>query len=103
MSPGGVGIAERDHLAFPFVARHAATVPGGPVRDRHIRPIAAQDRGSAGHSPGMFPGVSQIAKRVLRHDALERVFHDPGGHVTLEARSTEDLTDHAGRTGTDAG
>src|SRR5579864_423769 len=31
MSPGGAGIAERDHLEFPFVARHAATVPSGPV------------------------------------------------------------------------
>jgi len=51
----------------------------------------------------MFPGASQIAKRVLRYDALERVFHDPGGHVTLEGRSSEDMADHPGWTGTDAG
>src|SRR5438445_4588616 len=40
----------------------------------------------------VFPRVSEIVKNVLPHDALELVFHDRSGHVSLEARSTEDLT-----------
>src|SRR5438876_10950037 len=40
----------------------------------------------------VFPRVSEIVSQVLPHDALELVFHDRSGRVTLEARSTEDLT-----------
>jgi len=40
----------------------------------------------------VFPRISEIVKDVLPHDALELVFHDRSGHVTLEARSIEDLT-----------
>ena len=40
----------------------------------------------------VFPRVSAIVKQALPHDALELVFHDRSGHVTLEARSTEELT-----------
>ena len=40
----------------------------------------------------VFPRVSEIVKNVLPHDALELVFHDRFGEVTLEARSTDDLT-----------
>src|SRR5438552_18566742 len=40
----------------------------------------------------VFPRVSEIVSQVLPHDALELVFHDRSGGVTLEARSTEDLT-----------
>src|SRR6267142_2576458 len=39
----------------------------------------------------VFPRISEIVRHVLPHDALELVFHDRSGHVTLEARSTEDL------------
>ena len=40
----------------------------------------------------VFPRVSEIVNQVLAHDALELVFHDRSGHVTLEARSAGDLT-----------
>jgi transcriptional regulator with PAS, ATPase and Fis domain len=40
----------------------------------------------------VFPRVSEIVNQVLPHDALELVFRDRSGRVTLEARSTEDLT-----------
>src|SRR6266850_2190505 len=42
----------------------------------------------------VFPRVSEIVKHVLLHDALELIFHDRSGRVTLEAQSTEDLTGH---------
>jgi transcriptional regulator with PAS, ATPase and Fis domain len=40
-------------------------------------------------------------KDVLPHDALELMLHNGGGHVTLEARSTEDLAAHRGCTSPD--
>src|SRR3981081_4389804 len=46
----------------------------------------------------VFPRVSAIVREVLPHDALELVFHDRSGHVTLEARSTDDLAEHRGGT-----
>jgi transcriptional regulator with GAF, ATPase, and Fis domain len=99
MSRGGVGIAEGDAPAF--VPRQTATESGGPVlvdtSAQLLRTIAEQlDIRS------VFPRVSKIVKPVLPHDALELMFHDRGGHVTLEARSTEDLADHIGWTETDA-
>jgi transcriptional regulator with GAF, ATPase, and Fis domain len=39
----------------------------------------------------VFPRVSEIVRHALPHDALELVFHDRSGRVTLEARSTDDL------------
>src|SRR6266850_6071164 len=88
MSPGGIGIFERDHMAL--IARHAAAESGGSFLEETsaelLRTIAEQlDIRS------VFPRVSEIVKQVLPHDALELVFHDRSGHVTLEARSTEDL------------
>src|SRR6266446_6203542 len=44
----------------------------------------------------VFPRVSAIVKDVLPHDALELVFHDRTGRVTLEARSTDDLAGELG-------
>jgi GAF domain-containing protein len=44
----------------------------------------------------VFPRVSEIVKPALPHDALELAFHDRSGHVTLEARSAEDLADAFG-------
>ena len=69
MSPGGVGISDRDTSAD--LLRTIAEV-------LDIRSV--------------FPRVSEIVRHVLPHDALELVFHDRSGHVTLEARSTEELT-----------
>src|SRR2546429_9780285 len=70
MSPGGVGMSDRD--ASADLLRTIAEV-------LDIRSV--------------FPRVSEIVKHALPHDALELVFHDRSGHVTLEARSPEDLTD----------
>jgi transcriptional regulator with PAS, ATPase and Fis domain len=44
----------------------------------------------------VFPRVSEIVKPALPHDALELAFHDRSGHVTLEARSTDDLAGASG-------
>jgi len=49
----------------------------------------------------VFPRVSEIVKPVLPHDALDLVFRDRGGDVTLEARSTDDLTGHGVFAGAD--
>src|SRR5882762_2880592 len=49
----------------------------------------------------VFPRVSEIVRPVVPHDALELVFHDHGGHVTLEATSSDDLPGYAGCTGPD--
>src|SRR6266850_5682588 len=98
MSPGGIGIFERDHMAL--IARHAAAESGGSFLEETsaelLRTIAEQlDIRS------VFPRVSEIVKQVLPHDALELVFHDRGGRGTLEASSIADLAGHAGCTGTD--
>src|SRR5437016_4926826 len=68
MSPGGVGISDRDTSAE--LLRTIAEV-------LDIRSV--------------FPRVSEIVKDVLPHDALELVLHDRSGGVALEARSTDDL------------
>ncbi len=39
----------------------------------------------------VFPRVSEIVQRVVAHDALALKFSNRAGHVTLEARSTDDL------------
>jgi len=44
----------------------------------------------------VFPRVSTIVKAVVPHDALELVFYDRQGHVTLEASSADDLPGYAG-------
>src|SRR5258708_15238352 len=48
----------------------------------------------------VFPRVSAIVKDVLPHDALQLVFHDRTGRVTLEASSADDLAEHDGGTET---
>jgi transcriptional regulator with PAS, ATPase and Fis domain len=78
MSPGAVGISDRDTSAD--LLRTIAEV-------LDVRSV--------------FPRISEIVKPMLPHDALELVFHDRAGHVTLEARSTEDLAGHPGWTETD--
>src|SRR6185295_19235669 len=39
----------------------------------------------------VFPRVSEIVKQVLPHDALALVYADRAAHITLEARSVDDL------------
>jgi transcriptional regulator with PAS, ATPase and Fis domain len=91
MNPDDVEIAERDHLMW--VARHAAPASGSPfVADTStelLRIIA-----EVLDIRTVFPRVSEIVKQVLPHEALALVFSDRAGHVTLEARSNEDLPAH---------
>src|ERR1700730_15473041 len=49
----------------------------------------------------VFSRVSAIVKAVVPHDALELVFDDRHGHVTLEASSSDDLPGYAGSAGPD--
>src|SRR6267378_3150590 len=93
MSPGGVGIAERDPLAS--ASRQAAPARGGSFL---VDPSAALLRTIAEvlDIRDVFPRVSAIVRPLVPHDALELVFHDRDGHVTLEAASTDDLPGYAG-------
>ena len=87
MRPGSAGISEHDHLAF--LARPGPTESRRPLVDvsaELLRTIA-----EVLDIRGVFPRVSEIVQHVLRHDALELVLCDRSGHVTLEARSTDDL------------
>jgi transcriptional regulator with PAS, ATPase and Fis domain len=89
-------MSERDPLAL---VAHAGSEPGGPVdTSAHLLRTIAEVLDIR----SVFPRVSEIVKPVLPHDALELMFHDRGGQVTLEARSTDDLPGHPGWTGTDA-
>jgi transcriptional regulator with PAS, ATPase and Fis domain len=47
----------------------------------------------------VFPRVSEIVQPVLPHDALELVFHDRDGRVTLEAASSHEMPGYAGCAG----
>src|ERR1700730_14967056 len=99
MTPGGVGICEGDQLAL--LAGQASVGSGGPflvdTSAELLRTIA-----EVLDIRSVFPRVSEIVKHVLPHDALEMMFHDRAGRVTLEAQSPEDLTGHPGWTETDA-
>ena len=39
----------------------------------------------------VFPRVSEIANKVLAHDLLTMMFHDRGGHILVEAASTDEF------------
>jgi transcriptional regulator with PAS, ATPase and Fis domain len=88
MNPGSMGIA--DHNPLAIVARNSAPAFDGPfLADTSaalLRTIA-----EVLDIRRVFPRVSEIVRQVLPHDALELVFHDRSGRVTLEARSTGDL------------
>jgi transcriptional regulator with PAS, ATPase and Fis domain len=86
MESGGVGIVEREHVAElgPRIASRGMFLPDTSVE--LLRTIA-----EALDIRGVFPRVSEIVKHVLRHDALELVLCDRTGHMTLEARSADDL------------
>jgi DNA-binding NtrC family response regulator len=93
MSPGSMGIADRESLAL--VARHAALASVDSCRANTsaalLRTIAEEL-----DIRRVFPRVSEIVQHALPHDALELMFHDRGGHVTLEARSTGELVGAVG-------
>ncbi|HKB11877.1 MAG TPA: sigma 54-interacting transcriptional regulator [Vicinamibacterales bacterium] len=39
----------------------------------------------------VFPRVSEIANKMLRHDLLTMMFHDRGGQILIEAASTDEF------------
>src|SRR5262245_42170643 len=91
MRPDDIEIAERRHLLWG--ARHASPTSGSPflaeTSTELLRTIA-----DVLDIRRVFPRVSEIVKQVLPHDALALVFSNRSGHVTLKARSTEDLPGH---------
>jgi transcriptional regulator with PAS, ATPase and Fis domain len=91
MNPDDMGIAERNHIVWG--AHLAAPAPGSPfladTSTKLLRTIA-----EVLDIRTVFPRVSEIVQQVLAHDALELVFSDRAGHVTLEARSHEGLPAH---------
>jgi DNA-binding NtrC family response regulator len=98
MSSGDIGIAEREHAAL--VAGQIDTGTGGEILEdtfgELLRTIA-----EVLDIRSVFPRISDIVKEMLPHDALDLMFHDRGGHVTLEARSTDDLAGHCACTAND--
>src|SRR5258706_2565712 len=88
MTSDSMGIADRDPMAV--VAQHSAPSSGAPFL---VDTSAALLRtiGELLDIGRVFPRVSAIVRHALPHDALELVFHDRSGHVTLEARSSDDL------------
>jgi transcriptional regulator with GAF, ATPase, and Fis domain len=88
MRSDAVETAEREPLAW--VAARTAPAAGRPYpadsSTELLRTIA-----QVLDIRSVFPRVSEIVKPVLAHDALELVFSDRAGRVTLEARSTEEL------------
>jgi Nif-specific regulatory protein len=76
-----------------LAGRHDATESGGPflvgTSAELLRTIA-----EVLDIRSVFPRVSEIVKDVLPHDALDLVFADRAGRVTLEARSNDDLAGH---------
>ena len=97
MTPRSVGISECEHLTLGTNQSWAG--PGGPVMV-DVSAALLRTISEVLDIRSVFPRVSEIVQHVLPHDALELVFHDRGGHVTLEATSTDDLKGYAGRTGT---
>jgi transcriptional regulator with PAS, ATPase and Fis domain len=81
-------IADRDPLAV--VVRHAALASGGPFLVDTSAALLSTIA-EVLDIRRVFPRVSEIVRHALPHDALELAFHDRSGHVTLEARSTDDL------------
>src|SRR6266850_1075076 len=97
ITSGAVGIAASDHL---LIARQSAPDYGRPfpatAYSELLRTIA-----EVLDIRIVFSRVSEIVKQVLPHDALELVFHDRSGRVTLEACSTDDIAGSPGCAGPD--
>src|SRR5882757_3959788 len=83
---GDVVIAEREDPAVRCLVTASSRLVPGDTSVELLRTIA-----EVLDIRGVLPRVSEIVKHVLQHDALELVLCDRGGHVTLEARSTDDL------------
>src|SRR6202163_1390244 len=49
----------------------------------------------------VFPRIAQTASRLLQHDCLDLVVHDPFGNATLRTRSAEEFPED--QPGLDAG
>ena len=84
-------MSERDRMAF-LADRAAADAADPAVADTSaelLRTIA-----EVLDIRSVFPRISEIVKEMLPHDALDLMFHDRGGRVTLEARSNDDLAGH---------
>jgi transcriptional regulator with GAF, ATPase, and Fis domain len=96
MTASSAAIAESDPFASA-VAPGAAAFDGA-VPDVLDDPSAALLRTIAEvlDIRRVFPRVSAVVKPVVPHDALELVFRDRDGHVTLEATSGDDLPADAG-------
>ena len=98
VSPGGAAISERDQMAF-LANRIAADFADPIVVDTSaelLRTIA-----EVLDIRSVFPRISEIVKEMLPHDALDLMFHDRGGRVTLEAKSSDDLAGHCTCRGAD--
>src|SRR5258705_10432392 len=97
MSPNDAGGAEAGQLLA--AARHAMMSDRRFVADTStalLRTIA-----EALDIRSVFPRVSEIVRQVLPHDALVLVLFDAAGHVTLEARSSDDLPKYGWRARSD--
>jgi transcriptional regulator with PAS, ATPase and Fis domain len=93
MIPGSVEIPGSEPLAF--VARRTAAASAGPALIDTSAELL-QTIAEVLDIRSVFARVSEIVKPMLPHDALELMFHDRSGDVTLEARSTDDLPEHGG-------
>ena len=91
--PGSVGIPGGEHLAF--VARRAAVAPAAAVVVDTSTTLL-QTIAEVLDIRSVFPRVSEIVKPMVPHDALDLMFQDRAGRVTLEAASTDDLAALAG-------
>jgi DNA-binding NtrC family response regulator len=98
MSPNDAGRAE--YLGLLGAARHAT-----PTFDSRFVPATStallRTIAEALDIRSVFPRVSEIVKQVLPHDALVLVLFDGAGHVTLEARSSDDLPKYGWRSSAD--
>ena len=98
MTPNDVGGAEAGQLLA--AARHPMPMSNSRfVADTStalLRTIA-----EALDVRSVFPRVSEIVRQVLPHDALVLVLFDGAGHVTLEARSSDDLPKYGWRASSD--
>jgi transcriptional regulator with GAF, ATPase, and Fis domain len=88
MTSGSKGIADRDPLT---AVAHRHAVASGSLFLVDTSAALLRTIAEVLDIRRVFPRVSEIVRHALPHDALELVFHDRSGRVTLEARSIEDL------------
>src|SRR3982074_1957557 len=98
MSPNDAGGAEAGQLLAPV--RPAMPMSNG----RFVADTPTALRGTIAEAwdiRSILPGVPEIVRQVLPHDALVLVLFDGAGHVTLEARSSDDLPKYGWRVSSD--